>query len=492
MDEIKRKKYGAFETPAYIFKKYILPEIKSKLYDYIWVDMYCGSGNLILPILEEIPDRKRIDFFKEHIFMYDVLPEMVEEAIRKAYELGIPEDVARANIKVRDVLRDFPSEILKKDLPVFHITNPPYMYIGYIRKSKEYQLWLQYFKGSFEGLQDIYQLALMNDLLHGILRAIYVIPTNFLYGASVSNKIRKEFLYWYEIEKAIIFEKKIFEHTGQHVGIFFFGRKKNPSHTSQTFKLVKIDEEIVERTVVIGPVNNYRAGFEFEEFVSKYRAPNPIKVNFYLFLNDVINNPGSNKIIAVDSNAYNGKEYFKKVFYVNNQLYEKIKKNILFVKTLDGARETEKAGLYIIKEVFDADCIIVSRAPYRTHPIQIFFEPELSLEEQILLRDYFNLLLNYFRDLTDGEFMTTYKYSDAPFTRKYLGLTQVKKLIETFPILSVSDDEKNVLKRLVQERRAEELVDFLKNVVELKGKRRGHNLLEFSAPKQHLNISKFT
>ena len=33
----------------------------------------------------------------------------------------------------------------------------------------------------------------------------------------------------------------------------------------------------------------------------------------------------------------------------------------------------------------------------------------------------------------DSEFLTTYKYSNADYTRKYLGLTQTRKLIETFP-----------------------------------------------------------
>jgi hypothetical protein len=42
-------------------------------------------------------------------------------------------------------------------------------------------------------------------------------------------------------------------------------------------------------------------------------------------------------------------------------------------------------------------------------------------------------VLEHFREKLDSEFLTTYKYSNAVYTRKYLGLTQVRGIIETFP-----------------------------------------------------------
>lgn len=44
-------------------------------------------------------------------------------------------------------------------------------------------------------------------------------------------------------------------------------------------------------------------------------------------------------------------------------------------------------------------------------------------------------------DLTDSEFMTTYKYSNSEYTRKYLDLSQVKKLIQTLPWPELTEDE---------------------------------------------------
>jgi hypothetical protein len=141
-----------------------------------------------------------------------------------------------------------------------------------------------------------------------------------------------------------------------------------------------------------------------------------------------------------------------------------VKANPLFVRTLDTGSTEGRAGLYFIPEAFGADGIVVTKATYRTHPIQVFIEPRLPLEDLQLLKDYFNLLLEYFRALTDSEFMTTYKYSESMYTRKYLGLSQAKALIETFPYLELSAEERDRLRMLVQSRDAEGVIAFLKSL----------------------------
>jgi hypothetical protein len=73
------------------------------------------------------------------------------------------------------------------------------------------------------------------------------------------------------------------------------------------------------------------------------------------------------------------------------------------------------------------------------------------------------LILEYFREITDSEFMTTYKYSNSEYTRKYLGLKQVKALIKTFPLLELNEDERRKLADLVVYKNVKELVGFIKN-----------------------------
>ena len=132
----KRRTYGEHLTSISIFKKFILPEIEKEIYNYRWVDLFCGEGNLILPILELVPVDKRIEFFKKHIFLFDIQKEFVEKSILNALKYGIPKEIAQRNIIQRDTIKNYPAFILDSDLPVYHITNPPYLYIGYIVKHK--------------------------------------------------------------------------------------------------------------------------------------------------------------------------------------------------------------------------------------------------------------------------------------------------------------------------------------------------------------------
>ncbi|MHA2120839.1 MAG: Eco57I restriction-modification methylase domain-containing protein, partial [Promethearchaeota archaeon] len=213
-ENLHRRSYGVHLTSNDIFLKYIFPEIKTKLWKYRWVDLYAGEGNLILPILNSIPNDQRIDFFENHIFLSDIQEDMVNKCIKKAEILGIPPTLASKKIKVRDNLESFPLFLKESQLPIFHITNPPYLYLGYIKKHKETQKYLTFFKGDNGGYQDLYQIALINDLRNDITNLIYIIPSNFLFGASVSNKFRTDFFKYYRIEKMIIFETQIFEFTG--------------------------------------------------------------------------------------------------------------------------------------------------------------------------------------------------------------------------------------------------------------------------------------
>jgi len=75
----KRRTYGEHLTPIQVFKKFILPEIEDKVYQYVWVDLFAGEGNLILPILELIPKNGRIDFFKKQIFLFDIQENLVKK-----------------------------------------------------------------------------------------------------------------------------------------------------------------------------------------------------------------------------------------------------------------------------------------------------------------------------------------------------------------------------------------------------------------------------
>ena len=123
---------------------------------------------------------------------------------------------------------------------------------------------------------------------------------------------------------------------------------------------------------------------------------------------------------------------------------------------------TGRVGLGLIEEDFNVKGIYVSSNTYRTHPIQVFLEPELSIEDLGLLLKYFNFFLEAFREKLDSEFLTTYKYSNAEYTRKYLGLTQARGIIETFPHSRLDEKDKNQLDSSINKRNFNDVLSLLK------------------------------
>lgn len=470
LDNFRKKLYGAYETPKWIFDKYIFPKIVDKLYNYIWVDMFCGSGNLVLPILEHVEKDKRVDFFEKHVFLYDILPEMVQCARNKAIRLGIPEELAKRNIQVRDTLKNYPTEILRKGKPVFHITNPPYLYTE-IPQIDEKRFITDFWRKQLKNtklFRDPYHLALYNDLVHGIEKMIYIVPMNFLYGSGEKIRVRKILLRHYYILDAIFFDTDVFEETGQRVALFYFSRKQYGIDEKQELELLWIRSNNVEkkRKIVLLPEDDYRPSTSFEEFVKRNKSMRPLKVKFLLHVSELEKNKGDNRIVCIDTNEYEygANTYNRKEFFVNNQLYEKIIGNQLYLRTIDKAGDEKKLGLYRVKDDFGADCLMYSVK--RTKPrtlLHVFIEPKLSNEEQCLLMKYFNVLIEYFRHVDEEMFLKIFKYDKyRDKARRYLSITQARKLIETFPILELSSNEKNEFKKIVEKGDAEKIIEFVK------------------------------
>ena len=468
-DQQNRRHFGQHFTSIKIFQQYIFPDIKDRLWDFLWVDLFAGSGNLVLSILDHIPPEQRIPFFEDHIRLFDIQDHCIREAIENAIIYGIPLELAQKNILQHDSLHHHPFARLPKTYPIFHITNPPYLYVGYIMKTVAASHLRPLFTGRNAGYQDLYQLAMMSDLRENISKMIYIIPSNFIFGNSVSNKIRKDFFPYYNIKQAFIFEMQIFEHTGTNVMINFFERKhKNTLKKAPIkFQATKIrsqnpaDRE--QKEYCLTADQNYKAGNEFEDFIQNIHVTNPVRFKYYLKLAEVEKNKGKNDLRVIDANDFQNASYQKRTIQVNSKLATKIRANPLWIRTVDTGTPSGRVGLYQISESFDVEGILVTKATYRTNPIQIIYDPPLSLEDQTLLLQYVNLLLEILRKRTDSEFMTTYKFSNAEYTRKYFGLSQARKLIMTFPLHDLSLRDQMIFSSIITKKNETELWEFMNN-----------------------------
>jgi len=477
---LQKRKIGAFYTPEGIFDKYILPKIETLLWEYTWIDLYCGKGDLIIPIVKCINENKRDLFVEQHIKCFDIDEKALSIFKERLRNLNVKEEVIERSVVQMDTLEKFPD--FSYVYPLYHITNPPYLYRGFIPKTEKTRELLKYFQGEREQLQDLYQVALFNDVKKGIEKMIYIIPTNFLFGDANANYIRNFVLTRYRITHLYILEEKVFPDTGTNTCICFFEKKTMPSSEDQVVDAIKVSKgEEKHRIYRLTKKFKWRAGSEFYEFVEKFRAKTPIRFKFYLTKKEIEVCRGEHTVALLDVNHYQ-----PITVSVNKQLYDKIKSNILFLKTLDTGRFEGRAGLYEHREIFNVDGIMVSKDyTYRTHPIQIFFENKLTPEEQKFVKHWFNILLNKLRTYYDSDFMTTYRENTQYYTRKYLGIKQARMLLETCPLLDLEEKEKAFVLKLAKSDDIENLKRWIEKYLSAVEEKNKHDvkgqstLLEF-------------
>ncbi|MDW8359221.1 MAG: N-6 DNA methylase [Candidatus Caldarchaeum sp.] len=440
---ILKKKRGSFYTPDEVFERYILPRVRDVLWSFTWVDLYCGRGDLVAPLVRAVDVDERNEFFSEHVRCFDIDEQALSTFAARLVELGVNKQLVERNLKQADTLLKFPD--FDHSYPIYHITNPPYLYRGYMPKTEKTRELLKYFEGEREPLQDLYQVALFNDLKKGVERMVYIIPTNFLYGDANANHIRQVMFKHYNLTGLYILEKRVFAETGTNTCVCFFERKLQPSEEDQIVEAMKISTEGERKRVYrLSKKFKWRAGSEFYEFVERFRAEKPLTFRYYLMKREVDANRGDHEVVLLDVNSYK-----KRVVKVNKLLHDRIKSNPLFLKTLDTGRVEGRAGLYECREALGVDGIMVSKNyTYRTHPIQIFFDKPLTHDEQMFVKEWFNHVLNRLREELDSDFMTTYRESTKYYTRKYLGLNQARALIETCPLLDISSEERKSIESL--------------------------------------------
>ena len=426
MVQKQTKQYGVFPTPIEIFENYIFGLIKDKINDFVFMDLFCGSGNLVLPILGHIDSDKRIDYFKDHIFMFDVLQEQVDKSIENAKKYGIPENIARENIKVRDTIANYPIELTDKyGDKIFHITNPPYLSTHVIGRSS-FKSDISKFEGEYSSFSDFYQIALYNDMKYKVKNMIYIIPLNFIFSTISAKNIRNLIFENYDVNNAIFFEKKIFDHTGTNVGIFDFNYSgKMEDKKMFLAKKIGYDKEKTVKYELLKKYD-YAGGTDFYEFLDKNNVESGYKISFKLKEGELESNRGSHSVMIYYTNS---KEL--KNIEVSENEFNKIKNNILYARIVDAGSKDKRIGLYDIRKFYkNCDGIASLTKFHRVAPIEVFIAPQISIEKQEKLIKEFNTRLDELREKTDSDFLLTFQ---VPFgngyIKKYMPIKFLSKLL---------------------------------------------------------------
>lgn len=452
---------GQHFSPEVYFQRHLRERLLPHLETHLFADLFGGQGALLLPLLEALPLEERNAWAKEHLYLADLDEKALEQARARLVALGVSPETARQVAERRDTLRSYPAERLA-GRAVYHVTNPPYLYLGRVRKTPGLRHLLPLFQNSAH--TDLYALALENDLRHPwVQRAAYLLPANFLFGEEAGS-IRRAVLDVFWLEGAVVVDRPSFESTDVHVGVFFLVRKERPRAEPQEVP-VRVEDPggVWQGTLRLRPEEDYRPGGAFRQFLWEARAEEPVGYRLYLPMAEVLARRGPVPLRVADASRHaRGGGYAVAQVQVEEALASALLRSPLYLRTLDTGKADKRAGIRPVAEL-GAEAVVHSGKPYRTHPIALLLD--LDQEGSLLVAETFNALLEYFRSLERSAFLTGYKGSKgAEYPRKYLGLGLAEGLLRTLPKeVFASPRARERVRSLLRENRVEALMDLLRS-----------------------------
>lgn len=267
----------------------------------------------------------------------------------------------------------------------FVLTNPPYLYQNKISDNS-------ILKNSKH--TDLYQLSL--EKIMDSKEGIVIVPINFL-SAENSKYIRNMFFDKFEIVEINYFKKQVFSDTTYNVMAFYYKLKvDNIGKMSIKFNIFPENKNF---TIVIYKKYNWQIGGEFLSQIDSFKNRLGIKR-----LEE--NNLKSGDIRI--KTAYNHLNIIKN-YNVDNDIFKKIKKNIILLKAIDTGGINGKICLEDIRK-YDLDALVSVKTS--RNQIYLLFPDYITIKEQEMLISLFNSELNVQREKYCSLFMTNYRDND--------------------------------------------------------------------------------
>jgi hypothetical protein len=294
----KKSKLGQFFTINY---DYILQNFELDFINKTVIEPFCGNGDLLN--FKDIKNKTKIE-------CYDIDPK-------------------HSYINLRDTLLN-PPDYTNKIL----ITNPPYLARNKNSNKKIYEKYNQ---------NDLYKCFIVSIINNPCKEGIIIIPLNFFSSIRLSDiKLRKNFLFTFDIKFINIFEEKVFDDT---------------SYTVCSIHFIKKDDKIVKPflaniypsnkclTICLNSENNYTIGgeiyklpqskYKIERYTRKTKDVKSVTNMFLKCIDDNINSKiclsfiPTEKILIDDSEKLSFRSYASITVYpyLTNEIQKKVIEN---------------------------------------------------------------------------------------------------------------------------------------------------------------------
>lgn len=399
----KQHEYGQHYTKETILvEKY--NDILLKNINKIIVDPFCGEGHLLEHYLNLFSFDEQLILLKNKKILGLDIDEKNIFLLRKKFKdkYEIEDDLLKELFVINDSLLN--NLFIKENMYIF--TNPPYLAKN-ICKKKYPKNFDKYFKTNNLDSTDFFEIRLK---LYTEIDGIWIVPSNIL-SSDIMNNIRKKILN--KMENIIIYKIKVFEDTD--ISITTFDIKNNLLNNN--IKKIKFVSSTKENILEFKISENFNLVDEWENIK---KIKNTINLKQGYINENIIK--GDNKVKLINEN------YKEEELFITKNDLNMLRKNILILRTTDTGGKNGQIGLYTIQELWKTDAIgLITKISSRIYT-QLFFE-NLTIEEQLKLKNDFNLKLNDLRKKYDSIFLTNYKNVSNENQRKRITFKESYSLI---------------------------------------------------------------
>lgn len=368
------------------------------------VDPFCGEGHLIFHYLNLFDFDKQLEIIKNKkiiatdIYEYNVI--YVKNKIKNIY--NIEDSLLDEIVFVND-------SFLSHDvfpIDTYILTNPPYLAKNIVKK-KYPEDFDRYFLNTFSYCNDYFEISLE---LYSKYDGVWIVPSN-IFSSELMRRARNSV--FKRLDNIIIYKIKTFDSTGISVSTFNIDNSVNVKSKNVRFVSSKKTENLVFDIDSNGNI--------VKEWQNIINTQNTIGLKQGYIRSNI--ESGNSPIILLNE------KYKPERLFVSNSEKQKLLNNILILRTTDTGGEDGKIGLYTINELWgDSNAVgLITKISSRVY-VQLFFN-NLSIEEQLLLKNSFNEKLNQLRKKYDSIFLTNYKNVSNDTQRKRISFKSSFSLI---------------------------------------------------------------